>query len=140
MTCVLWDGRVNDSGYGTRYRRGQSGLVHRQVYCDHHNVDLKTIIGLCVRHSCDTPRCINPEHLLLGTHDDNMQDKATRNRTKCMRATNRVLDIDTVRKMRAEYIPGKRGFGMKALAKKYGIVPSHAHYILSNTGWIEPSE
>lgn len=36
--------------------------------------------GMLIRHTCDTPLCINPDHLIPGTHRDNMQDRLERGR------------------------------------------------------------
>jgi hypothetical protein len=36
--------------------------------------------GMHVRHTCDNTRCVNPDHLILGTHQDNMNDGKERNR------------------------------------------------------------
>jgi hypothetical protein len=39
-------------------------------------------IGAVIRHKCDNRSCVNPKHLLLGTHKDNVQDQIERNRFK----------------------------------------------------------
>lgn len=63
------------AGYGRR-----NVLSHRWAYVQAHHVGLDSIAGLVIRHTCDNPRCINPSHLLVGTHKDNTADALTRGR------------------------------------------------------------
>jgi len=75
--CQLWVGGKFTQGYGS-VRIGSKNLkAHRFSYMCHKGDIPK---DLCVRHTCDTPSCINPNHLELGTHKDNMQDMHDRGR------------------------------------------------------------
>lgn len=77
--CIEWQGPVNKFGYGrTTFRNPRRYvLVHREVYRLTLG-DFDTSFKVC--HTCDNPRCINPMHLFLGTHDDNMKDMVKKNR------------------------------------------------------------
>ena len=75
--CILFDGAVNTSGYGQLKYRNRTSLVHRLVWEAANGAIAE---GLCVCHRCDTPRCINIEHLFLGTKADNNADKSTKGR------------------------------------------------------------
>lgn len=66
--------------YGYKSINGKVYLMHRLAYCDAHGCTLADIKGKVVRHTCDNPRCINPEHLLIGSHSDNMKDMWERGR------------------------------------------------------------
>lgn len=68
--CLLWTGPVNNQGYGYVSRRdGGTRLVHRIVAMEHADFD-----GYICLHTCDTPRCCNPDHLRPGTQADNIED------------------------------------------------------------------
>lgn len=77
--CWLWRGARNADGYGQAYWRGSMKGAHRYVY---------TLLvgeiptGVILRHTCDVPACVNPEHLTPGTHADNRRDCSERNRAK----------------------------------------------------------
>tara|TARA_Y100000034_G_C6781061_1_gene349128 strand:- start:325 stop:780 length:456 start_codon:yes stop_codon:yes gene_type:complete len=68
----------HDGRYYSVKRNGKSYLLHRLIF-----EELKQSIpnGLILRHSCDNVLCVNPEHLLFGTHKQNAQDAVDRNRT-----------------------------------------------------------
>lgn len=75
--CWLWSGARTSSGYGSMSVADKTVLAHRlSVQISGRDVPK----GAHVRHACDTPLCVNPAHLLLGTHAENMADMASRGR------------------------------------------------------------
>jgi hypothetical protein len=78
--CWLWIGAKNSDGYGNLGWRheGQNRplAAHRVAYWIEHG---KQPDGF-VMHACDVPSCVNPDHLLLGTHADNMRDRVQKGR------------------------------------------------------------
>lgn len=76
--CWIWLGSINQDGYGNIWVDKKPWRTHRLSYFIHKGEIQK---GLCVCHKCDKPACINPEHLWLGTHIDNMKDMVTKKRT-----------------------------------------------------------
>ena len=82
--CWIWTARVaGGSASGMQYGYISDGRkqlrAHRVSYEIHKG---KIPDNLFVRHTCDTPVCVNPAHLELGTHQDNMNDMAQRGRRK----------------------------------------------------------
>lgn len=80
MKCKPWSGGKNRQGYGQRWYQGKNVLAHRAAYCENHGLSLEDIKGQLVRHSCDNPPCVEPSHLLLGSHKDNYNDMVERRR------------------------------------------------------------
>ena len=80
VDCIEFQGYKDKDGYGKKYNAGKARYAHRLAYCEAKNIDIKEIDGLCVMHTCDNPPCINPAHLVLGTHQENMDDKMKKGR------------------------------------------------------------
>lgn len=80
--CLLWPRYTDPEGYGRAWHEGKNWRVHRLAWTlafgpippgDGYH-------GMCVRHICDQPACILPDHLQLGTHRQNMDDAVRRKR------------------------------------------------------------
>lgn len=77
--CWLWIGGRFDSGYGKVLRGAKKLRAHRVSY----ELYVAPIPeGMHVLHKCDNPPCVNPNHLFLGTHIDNMRDMERKGRAK----------------------------------------------------------
>lgn len=76
--CWLWSGAQNSEGYGHLQFQGKDWRAHRLSFIRHKG---QIPEGKIVRHKCDVPSCVNPDHLELGTHADNGGDKARRKRS-----------------------------------------------------------
>ena len=69
--CWLWTGATSPKGYGRFWAGGVTRRSHRVAW-KITNGDIPD--GLLVLHKCDTPRCVRPDHLFLGTYADNNID------------------------------------------------------------------
>ena len=76
--CWLWDGSVNNRGYGEYRHDGRKRYAHRVSWAIAHGA--MPGAGLCVLHRCDVPRCVNPSHLFIGTQHENIADMHSKGR------------------------------------------------------------
>jgi hypothetical protein len=75
--CWLWMGNKNDWGYGHFWLNGKMVKAHRWSY-EHHIGQVPP--GKLLKHICDNPRCVRPDHLEPGTDAENMADSLARGR------------------------------------------------------------
>ena len=121
--CWLWMGTMITGGYGAVRVDNKLIGAHRHSY---EKFKGEIPEGMHVRHRCDMPCCVNPDHLILGTHADNMQDKKKRGRVKgCVvdsdgeKNVNAKLTVSDVRKMRRMYSGGT--MNQYELADHFGV-------------------
>jgi hypothetical protein len=75
--CWEWQGNRNEFGYGRVHYKGAHRRAHRVVY---EEMIGPIPEGLVLRHQCDNPPCVNPNHLEPGTHKENSDDCWSRGR------------------------------------------------------------
>lgn len=130
--CWEWQGRVNESGYGLFWHEGKNRLSHRFSW-ELHNGEIPE--GMCVCHKCDVRTCVRPDHLFVGTTQDNTADKMAKGRHRTnpprgMAAHNAKLTDDDVREIRASV-----GITQKQLGEKYGVHSSVISEIKTGKRW-----
>lgn len=127
--CWLWSGRINHGGYGLLGKRERahrlSWKIHRGEIPD----------GLCVLHRCDTPACVNPEHLWVGTVAENNADRSAKGRgAKVHKRAVRTYGEGMNRsKLSNEDVAEiKKGLdGVAATARRFGVSKAHIYRIRS---------
>lgn len=139
MDCIDHGKRGNHFGYATTTRtvggKRRAGIkLHRLVYCEAHGLSLLDIEGQVVRHTCDNPRCINPDHMVLGTHQDNVADRVARGRGAVGEKNGRaVLCPAVVDAIRSRYANG--GIKQSELAEIYGVSQTQVSRIVRGESW-----
>lgn len=81
LECWIWTGASNENGYGM-FQCNNSKNISIASRVSYFLFKGEIPENLCVCHSCDNPWCVNPNHLFLGTHQQNMLDKKLKGRAK----------------------------------------------------------
>ncbi len=113
--CWIWQLAVNSNGYGSASAGdGKKAQAHRLAWKERHgSLPPK---GVFVCHKCDVPLCVNPDHLFLGTHQENMDDMVRKGRnTTGERVTQAKLTAAQVLEIRAA------SGSIYEIAPRYGI-------------------
>jgi len=124
--CWEWIGSKRN-GYGLM-ARGKTVTAHRLSYEAYHGGIPR---GMVVRHTCDNPSCINPDHLCIGTQQDNVIDRETRGRrdVKGEQVGTSKLTEKEVLEIRASDL------SLKKLSDKYKVDKSNIWSIRSGKSW-----
>ncbi len=124
--CWLWTASLNSSGYGYFSINSAPEGAHR-VSWRMHNGPIPT--AMHVLHKCDVPACVNPEHLFIGTHADNLRDMVHKGRktSKSKLTRGQVLEI------REKYVPII--YSTYKLAEEYGVSQCLIYQIVTRKKW-----
>lgn len=128
--CWEWIAYKNKLGYGVFRFDNKTQLAHRISWFLKYNI----MPDRLVLHKCDNPGCVNPNHLFLGTDNDNAQDKVNKNRQakgydfKSVKHTEE--DIKEIRKL---YSTGD--YTTRKLAKMFGTCNSKISDIINRKRW-----
>jgi hypothetical protein len=114
-SCWIWMGYRHPKWYGIMHHNKKYRMAHRIAY----DLFVGDVGEKNVLHKCDTPCCVNPDHLFLGTNTDNQRDKTEKGRQlKGSSVGNSKLTEDDVMFIRAWRLSG---FLQKDIAKSFGV-------------------
>lgn len=131
--CWLWTAAVSSAGYGQINQGGQHG-----THIAAHKLSWQLANGprpehLCICHRCDNPRCVNPEHLFLGTQKDNIQDALKKGRKPF--GEKHPLARWSEGDIRAMFAMRARGATQTEIADHFGTKQPAIQSILSRKAW-----
>ncbi|MBT9169228.1 MAG: hypothetical protein DDT19_02582 [Syntrophomonadaceae bacterium] len=125
--CHIWTGACDSFEYGRfglsgrGYKDSRMHIAHRVAYMIRYEVELTAKQHVC--HRCDNPPCVNPDHLFVGTAQDNAIDSL-----KKERCSNLVLTAEKVKRI---YRRREEGASYKEIAKEFGIHLSNVGHIIT---------
>ncbi len=126
--CWIWMGMSNRQGYGMFTKKSRHNYMAHRISWGIYNGDIPN--GLFVLHRCDTPACVNPRHLFLGTLIENRADCVKKGRQckgeTCARSRLSKEDVIAIR------LDSRTGL---ATSKDYGVTESNVLRIRAYKTW-----
>lgn len=129
--CWIWTGSRHSCGYGQIATKAQKPITTHRLSYIIHNGPIPS--GMVIRHTCDNPPCVRPDHLVLGTHADNVADKVAKKRhrwgSRMPTAKLTESDIPIIRRMLAS------GVEHQEIASRFGVSRTAITYINIGKTW-----
>lgn len=137
--CWSWNGmRSASGGYGVMYVHAPKRVrAHRVSFALHFG---RVPAGRLVLHRCDNPSCVNPDHLFLGSHEDNMADMAAKGRARTADragARNPRAKLTAADVAIARALFSARLATAASLAERFGISLRQVRAVLRGDSWRE---
>lgn len=132
-SCWEWIGAKDTHGYGHMSINNRTHRVHRVSYKIFHS---EIPNKLHVLHKCDNRNCVNPDHLFLGTNDDNVQDSVTKGRRRGAigeKNCNSKFVVSDIREIRE--LHKANSYTPTELASLYSVATSTIHRIVTRKTW-----
>lgn len=131
--CWIWIGATFQKGYGVIHSERKHKQTHRVSWELYKG---KIPEGLCVCHRCDNKGCVNPDHLFLGTNDDNVADKVSKGRQHRPKGT-----LHGLAKLKEEDIPvifslSNSGRKISELAEMFNVSRTLIYKVLKKEAWV----
>lgn len=131
--CWHWRGSVNRLGYGC-FNFGGETKAHRVSWMMSNG---KIPVGAHVLHRCDNRQCVNPDHLFLGTHADNMRDREAKGRANRHSTSGEDNPMATLTWQQVQEIRGMVDSGERQVdvCRKFGVSPMTVSRIVRRETW-----
>ena len=124
--CWLWKGCKNKQGYGSIRVQRKTQLAHRIAYL----LFVGTVpLEMDVLHKCDTPSCVRPDHLFLGTAKDNSRDMIQKGRSVGK------FSVEQIQAIRSRYAKTRSWNEWTGIAQEYKVHPVTIRRILLKKTW-----
>lgn len=132
-TCWQWTGSTKPTGHGQFSLNGRPVGAHQTAFFLKHGR-----LSPVTRHACDNPPCVRPAHLRGGTHQDNVNDRQRRGRTRTghlygEQHPNHRLTLAEVRSIKEQLA---RGTTIVALGKQFGVDHTTISRIKCGRTWV----
>lgn len=130
--CWIWTAHINERSYGTVTWKGKNQRSNRVAWEIAHG---EIPEGMHVLHKCDNKRCVNPDHLFLGTQADNMKDMRAKGREYFSKGEEHYktsLTEDGVREIRRL---ASQKVSTRKIAERFGVVAQQVNHIIHRRSW-----
>lgn len=131
-TCWLWNATVGTNGYPQFYLNGRHRAAHR-ISWEMSNGSIPE--GMCVCHTCDITHCVRPDHLFLGSNQENILDRVRKGRS--YRPGSDLISGRKLTDSQALELIQKRKAGatLSSLANEYGLNCPAVSAIINGKSW-----